>query len=36
MLSPDRRQVEAMAGYGVLERDIARVLASDPKTLRKH
>ena len=31
-----RRQVEAMAGYGVPERDIARVLAIDPKTLRKH
>jgi hypothetical protein len=31
-----RRQVEAMAGYGVPETDIARVLAIDPKTLRKH
>ncbi len=31
-----RRQVEAMAGYGVPENDIARVLAIDPKTLRKH
>ena len=31
-----RRQVEAMAGYGVTEADIARVLAIDPKTLRKH
>jgi hypothetical protein len=31
-----RRQVEAMAGYGVAETDIARVLAIDPKTLRKH
>jgi len=31
-----RRQVEAMAGYGVPEADIARVLAIDPKTLRKH
>ena len=31
-----RRQVEAMAGYGVPESDIARVLAIDPKTLRKH
>jgi hypothetical protein len=32
----DRRQVEAMAAYGVPEADIARVLAIDPKTLRKH
>jgi hypothetical protein len=31
-----RRQVEAMAGYGVPEHDIARVLAVSPKTLRKH
>jgi hypothetical protein len=31
-----RRQVEAMAGYGVPEADIARVLRIDPKTLRKH
>lgn len=31
-----RRQVEAMAGYGVPETDIARVLGIDPKTLRKH
>ena len=31
-----RRQVEAMAGFGVPERDIARVLAVDPKTLRRH
>ncbi len=31
-----RRQVEAMAAYGVPERDVARVLAIDPKTLRKH
>ena len=31
-----RRQVEAMAGYGVPEFNIARVLAVDPKTLRKH
>ena len=31
-----RRQVEAMAGYGVPEADIARVLGIDPKTLRKH
>jgi hypothetical protein len=31
-----RRQVEAMAAYGVPEADIARVLGIDPKTLRKH
>ena len=31
-----RRQVEAMAGYGVPEIDIARVIGVDPKTLRKH
>src|SRR6476619_4772114 len=31
-----RRQVEAMAGYGVLEADIAGVIGVDPKTLRKH
>jgi hypothetical protein len=31
-----RRQVEALAGYGVPEADIARVLVVDPKTLRKH
>jgi hypothetical protein len=31
-----RRQVEAMAGYGVPEEGIARVLAVDAKTLRKH
>ena len=31
-----RRQVEAMAAYGVPEPDIARVVAIDPKTLRKH
>jgi len=30
------RQVEAMAGYGVPEIDIARVVGIDPKTLRKH
>ena len=30
------RQVEAMAGYGVPENDIARVLVIDPKTLRRH
>lgn len=31
-----RRQVEAMAGYGIPEADIATVLDIDPKTLRKH
>ena len=31
-----RRQVMAMAGYGVPESDIATVLEIDPKTLRKH
>jgi hypothetical protein len=31
-----RRQVEAMAGYGIAEADIACVLEIDPKTLRKH
>jgi hypothetical protein len=31
-----RRQVEAMAAYGIPETDIARVLTVDPKTLRKH
>ena len=31
-----RRQVEAMAAYGIPEPDIARVLFVDPKTLRKH
>jgi hypothetical protein len=31
-----RRQVEAMAGYGVPELDIAGVIGIDPKTLRKH
>ncbi len=34
--SSERRQVEAMAGYGIPEADIARVLGIDPKTLRKH
>lgn len=34
--SAERRQVEAMAGYGIPEADIARVLDIDPKTLRKH
>ncbi len=31
-----RRQVEAMAAYGIPEIDIAMVLGVDPKTLRKH
>ena len=31
-----RRQVEAMAAYGVPEADIATVIGVDPKTLRKH
>jgi hypothetical protein len=31
-----RRQVEAMSGYGVPEADIATVLDIDSKTLRKH
>src|SRR5215207_5981294 len=34
--STARRQVEAMAGYGVPEADIAGVIGIDPKTLRKH
>lgn len=31
-----RRQVEAMAAYGIPEPDIAAVVGVDPKTLRKH
>ncbi|MCB1501209.1 MAG: hypothetical protein KDK07_15720 [Bauldia sp.] len=31
-----RRQVEALAAYGVPELHIARVVGIDPKTLRKH
>ena len=31
-----RRQVEAMAAYGIPELDIARVVGIDPKTLRRH
>ena len=31
-----RRQVEAMAGYGIPEADIGCVLEIDPKTLRRH
>ncbi len=38
--TPEQRKwVEAMSGYGVLETDIARTLGEsgiDPKTLRKH
>jgi hypothetical protein len=32
----ERRRVEAMAGYGVSEADIARVVGIDAKTLRRH
>lgn len=31
-----RRQVEALAGYGVPETEIAGLLTIDPKTLRRH
>jgi len=31
-----RRQVEALAAYGIPEQDIARVVGIDPKTLRKY
>src|SRR5215208_3571410 len=31
-----RRQVEAMAAYGIPETDISRVVGIDAKTLRKH
>src|SRR5215212_626228 len=31
-----RRQVEAMAAYGIPEIDISRVVGIDPKSLRKH
>jgi hypothetical protein len=31
-----RRQVGALAAYGIPEADIARVVGIDPKTLRKH
>ena len=34
--SMSRRNVEALAGYGVPEADIAGVVGVDPKTLRKH
>jgi hypothetical protein len=34
---PDlRRQVEALAGFGIPEADIAGLIGIDPKTLRKH
>ena len=32
----DRGTVRAMAGFGIPEVDIAKVLSIDPKTLRKH
>jgi hypothetical protein len=31
-----RRQVEALAGFGIPEADIAGLIGVDPKTLRKH
>lgn len=31
-----RKTVNAMAGYGIPQPDIARVIGIDPKTLRKH
>jgi hypothetical protein len=31
-----RRQVEALAAYGIPESDISRAVGIDPKTLRKH
>lgn len=31
-----RRQVEALAGYGIPEPEIAGLIGVDPKTLRKH
>ena len=34
--SMSRRNVEALAGYGVPEVDIAGVVGIDPKTLRRH
>ena len=34
--SVQRRQVEALAGYGVPEPDISGMLGIDPETLRKH
>lgn len=32
----ERRQVEALAGYGVPEKEIAAMIGVDAKTLRKH
>lgn len=35
--TPERRQqVESMAGFGIIEDDIARSVGIAPKTLRKH
>jgi hypothetical protein len=34
--APGRRQVEALAGYGVPEAEIAGVIGIDAKTLRRH
>jgi hypothetical protein len=31
-----RRQVEALAAYGIPEMDISRIIGIDPKTQRKH
>jgi hypothetical protein len=31
-----RRQVETLAGYGILETEIAGLIGIDPKTLRRH
>src|SRR5919106_4078938 len=31
-----RRQVEALAGFGIREADIAGLIGIDPRTLRKH
>ena len=31
-----RRQVEALAGFGIPETDIAGLIGIDPKTLRKY
>src|ERR1700704_3440700 len=31
-----RRQVEAMAAYGIPETDVSRIVGIDPKTLRKY
>jgi len=32
----ERRQVEALAGFGIPEIEIAGLIGCDPKTLRKH